>query len=118
MAAKPGRVAKVRARAELAAAERRKAYKEAGKSAGERILRAEDGEKFKIETDIPPPEGRGGWGWVNQMEVGDSVFVSVTESNAERRRDKLRNTCERLRSAGKSFTIRKVPGGYRIWRVK
>jgi hypothetical protein len=69
---------------------------------------------FVIEKGVPfpGPQGRGLFGAVRRMEVGDSIFVA----------DGKQNTVSATGSAigrrtGRKFMTRKVEGGIRIWRV-
>jgi hypothetical protein len=72
----------------------------------------------KIEKNIPIPGIRGGALTrkypFNEMEVGDSIFVE--------KRKGLYNPGNAAGNYGKThgmkFSVRKVEGGFRIWRIK
>jgi len=71
---------------------------------------------FKIEKNVPSPttDGKSKYPF-GEMSIGDSFFVSDYDSI----------THGRLRSAAQSygkknsmkFTVRKVDGGIRVWRI-
>ena len=71
--------------------------------------------EFKIEKGVPiPKKGREKKVWpFDEMAVGDSFFVTAdlhgraqTAASWYSRRDR------------KKFTVRKVDGGYRVWRTR
>jgi len=69
---------------------------------------------FPIESDVPMPEdGRASYPFP-LMEVGDS-FSIADQSAAEKARRAA--TVHQKRHGGR-FSIRKVEGGYRLWRVQ
>lgn len=65
--------------------------------------------KYKIEKGVEFTKYRGKWDWVAEMQVNDSVFVE-TQKEADGIRYALR---WRYRKA----KMRKIDGGYRVWRV-
>ena len=73
---------------------------------------------FKIEKNIPLPQdlrGRGGkYPW-REMEIGDSFFISNEETNQTRIHSAP--SYFSLRNPAYKFRVRKVAGGYRIWRI-
>jgi len=74
--------------------------------------------EFKIEKGIAIPERKGGTVKYpfEQMEVGDSFFVP---ESAEVRRSNFSNSASSYgKRTGKKFTVRKVEGGWRCWRVE
>lgn len=76
------------------------------------------GEEMEIEKGVPiPPKRRERNSWLpffEKMEIGDSVFVtsslrnqiSVNAANYKRRHPNW------------NYTIRKVEGGRRLWRIE
>lgn len=70
-------------------------------------------DEFKVEKHVPVPPPRAIYPW-SEMEVGDSFFV-----DDPRLRERISSAAakERQRS-GKRFTVRKVRGGLRVWRVE
>ena len=66
-----------------------------------------------IEKGIPiPPQGRCGCQRkhaVHSMEVGDSILFSVEK--------KAKSAHGLLSRVGKKTTVRKVEGGWRVWRT-
>lgn len=70
--------------------------------------------EIKIESNIPIPESKTGPKYpFAQMEVGDSFFCASGLS--DQLRNSLRNNAYRFKP--KSFVIRKVDGGLRVWRT-
>ena len=71
--------------------------------------------EFKIDKDVPIPEGAGKKSYkypFSEMEVGDSFFTDVL-------REKLYPAASYYgKRNGKKFSIRKMEGGYRVWRIK
>ena len=77
---------------------------------------------IKIEKGIPIPSRKGGQGGpkrvfpgIEQMGVGDSYFVPKELKAQKRTSSIIANHSKRL---GFKFTIRKVEGGCRVWRIK
>jgi hypothetical protein len=74
--------------------------------------------QFKIEANVivPPKQRRGIYPW-RLMNVGDSFFVEGDDSSV---RSNVANcaTSFSCRNKGYRFSIRKVPGGLRVWRVE
>lgn len=63
---------------------------------------------YKVESGIqPPPHGRAIYPWAT-MKVGDSFFVENTGRNPPA-------SCNGNRFG--KFTVRKVEGGWRVWRT-
>ena len=74
------------------------------------IVSMKDGElsEMKIEKNVPIPKmGRGDWDFLENMEIGDSIFFE-TKTAAMRCRDAMR-----YRKMG--YRTSKVGGGYRVW---
>lgn len=68
-----------------------------------------------IEKGIPMPASQAGrhrlYPW-NEMEVGDSFLMPVTRGQT------ALNQCQKASARyGRKFSVRKVEGGYRVWRV-
>ena len=73
---------------------------------------------YKIEPSIPYP-GRPGrkasrYPW-RDMEIGDSFFVSDEETT--QRRIGSAPAYFSIRNPEYKFSVRKVEGGYRVWRI-
>lgn len=70
---------------------------------------------FKIEKDVPVPEGRSGVQKYpfHEMQAGDS-FLLPREGNINAAR---RSATAYGARHNKVFTARKTPDGLRIWRV-
>ena len=71
---------------------------------------------IEIDKNIPVPlySGRGGpakYPW-RQMDVGDSFFVANIKANTVSAAARLVG-----KRMGASFTVRKVDGGVRAWRI-
>jgi hypothetical protein len=69
--------------------------------------------KYVIEKGVPRPAGIGLGGktdMIRQMEIDDSIVVP-TSRDAENFR-----TC--ANAGGMKVSVRKVDGGFRVWRVK
>lgn len=73
---------------------------------------------MKIEKGLPIPKKIGGFGapikfgLLMEMEVGDSILFDDVKTAAA--------ATSRLRTAklqGFKFCVRKVEGGYRVWRL-
>lgn len=70
---------------------------------------------FTIEKNIRPPTSGSTKYPFKEMEVGDSFFAPVlnpNQDNAIRTRTYGYGT-----QSGKKFSVRKVEGGVRVWRV-
>ena len=73
-----------------------------------------------IEDGVPIPDfqySRYPW---KEMRVGQSFFVRTPDDQKVRARVLGSLTscrCNAQRKLGRRFTIRRVPGGYRAWRV-
>ena len=69
---------------------------------------------ISIEKGVPMPERSSGWGkfgnTIREMEVGDSVLVTVQRDVAN-----LMSSGKRI---GLGMSSRKVEGGWRVWRIK
>lgn len=73
----------------------------------------DEGPEFKVESGFPVPF-KGRWrGLLDSMKVGDSFGLPAVDrlriANAITHMQKIRT--------GLKFTVRKVPEGYRCWRV-
>lgn len=70
-------------------------------------------DNFRIDHDIPPPNGKTKYPWRELKAVGDSFFVPNVNT---------RIMSAQAGAAGKKFNMkfitRTVEGGCRIWRVK
>jgi hypothetical protein len=73
---------------------------------------------FKIEKGlpIPPGKGRGGMYPFDQMEAGDSFFVA--DDPGIKGTSVSNSAASYERKHNKKFSVRKVEGGWRCWRVK
>jgi hypothetical protein len=71
-------------------------------------------EEFAIEkgVPIPLPKKAGKYPW-RTMEVGDSFFVANVGH-----KDFATNASQARKRTGFKFTLRKVEGGVRIWRIE
>jgi hypothetical protein len=74
---------------------------------------------YKVDKDVPPPRP-GSWStkpWPD-MKVGESVFFEgITLRQAQSLGGCVHSWAKRHNPAGMKFTMRKVDGGYRIWRI-
>lgn len=64
---------------------------------------------YKIEKNVERPQWRGKMNFVDEMNIGESIFVLD-----QKEMDSIRFA---LRHRGKRASCRKMDGGYRIWRV-
>jgi hypothetical protein len=73
--------------------------------------------QFPIEKDIPlPPRNRNGKYPLPDMKIGDSFLVPKDSIKNE---NNLRTTiCKYAKSIHVTVTVRAVPDGWRVWRVK
>lgn len=71
-------------------------------------------ETFKIEKGIPFPQRRMTYSFA-AMDVGDSFFAADMERDSA-----IRSSASAFgkESGGKKFSVAKVDGGVRVWRVK
>ena len=74
---------------------------------------------YKIEHDVPPPSAssrKGSTYPFKDMNCGDSFFVPQSGPNY----DALRQAAIRFSKNNPeyAFSLRKVKGGYRVWRVE
>ena len=70
--------------------------------------------EIEIQSDVPMPKlpAHAKYPWV-KMQVGDSFFVpGQTSQNFGGTLDNAR------KSTGRKFTVRKVDGGIRVWRLE
>lgn len=72
---------------------------------------------YEVEKNVPIPERSGGripkYPW-NEMDIGDSFLVEdLTAYNAL-----MSGAGQRKIRNGEVYTIRKVPEGVRVWRIK
>lgn len=76
---------------------------------------------FTIEKSVPiPVPGTVKTGVTNalkQMNVGDSVLIPMGVTNRNRLSSRFSEFAKTKAGAGKRFTQRKTPDGYRIWRI-
>jgi hypothetical protein len=71
---------------------------------------------YKIEKNIPVPPRRGKFKYpLGQMKIGDSFFVKQEDSNNGQIR--FASSYFAKRNKGYLFTVRKVEGGFRVWRI-
>ena len=74
---------------------------------------------YKIEKDIPAPlpntKGVGKYPW-REMKIGDSFFIPYADTNYSQVNSAPSYFSRR--NPEYKFTVRKVEGGYRIWRIK
>jgi len=84
-------------------------------------------EAYKIKVDFPVPENGKSSGRprkyprIEQMNVGDSFFVSCDELNIGHTQRSILGTFRRKRckaDLSTEITTRRMPGGIRVWRVK
>lgn len=76
---------------------------------------------FAIESNIPVPLTATGashrWPFA-EMKIGDSFFVPLETAGAIGQIVRPAASVWARRHAGFKFTIRKMDGGYRIWRIE
>jgi len=76
-----------------------------------------------IEKGIPLPSidlRRSTWGFLSEMEIGDSVMLkppSLSSVDGFDFENKIRVAASRMKRKGRSFTVRSENDGFRIWRV-
>jgi len=77
---------------------------------------------FKIEKDIPIPVARNKNQPfpVSELETGDSFFIPLEYiENHYKNPDSVFSLFSVTgKRTGKKFTVRKMDGGYRVWRIK
>jgi hypothetical protein len=68
-------------------------------------------ETMEIQKGVPMPTQKYP---LDDMDIGDSIFF-----DSDTKRHQLDNAVQRVRyRTGRKFTIRKVDGGFRLWRVE
>lgn len=70
---------------------------------------------YEIEKNIPMPTGENGWGFsaaVRSLQLTDSVLSDKSENTTRATVSKI------SRLTGSVFVVRKVDGGFRVWRTK
>ena len=70
-----------------------------------------------IEKNIPLPIGDARR-LARDMEISDSVFFKDSEQNPRVSRSKSNALATELRKIKRKGTIRRVDGGFRVWRLK
>lgn len=85
--------------------------------------------EIKIEKNIPIPKSKTGEARVltgfpkilSQMEIGDSIFILVEESDMKRQfsliSGKAYSAARRKGFEGRKYSARRVEGGVRLWRI-
>jgi hypothetical protein len=76
------------------------------------------GEIFKIERDVPLPLTLAERMPLEEMEVGDSFFAAVPEGKNYFRSQIASAITTYSRNTQRRFTVRKVDGGVRVWRIE
>ena len=78
------------------------------------------GPEFKIEKDIPIPLRLREQMPLDEMEVGDSFFVTTPENKTQQQhRIVISNNVKYYsRITGKHFTVRNADSGVRVWRTE
>lgn len=74
---------------------------------------------YKIERNVPVPKSTAGARAkypFREMKIGDSFFAPATQG-MNRNRIASAATYFGIRHPGYRFSIRKVEGGWRVWRV-
>lgn len=73
---------------------------------------------YKIDKDIPIPDKRPSKYPFAEMSVGDSFFVAADKAPSKRVSTAVGNAAERgIGGSDRSYTVRRVDGGTRCWRV-
>ena len=78
---------------------------------------------YKVEKNVPLPKKRRGREGTSiypfqQMGVGDLFFVSATQTEQALYINRIRSAGDKLREKGMHFSVRKVEGGVRCWRIR
>tara|TARA_R100001510_G_C7454634_1_gene77909 strand:+ start:184 stop:444 length:261 start_codon:yes stop_codon:yes gene_type:complete len=69
--------------------------------------------QYKIEKNIPIPYRNKMLVLASEMDVGDSIFFEGQQG-----RSRGNNLCANLQKLELDGCVRKVEGGYRVWRTK
>ena len=75
---------------------------------------------IKIEKNIPIPDNSLSEYASLEMDVGDSFFVACEEAKRGKTRTRIWNKiriCMTKKELNRNHTIRKVDGGFRVWRL-
>lgn len=76
---------------------------------------------FEIKNDVPvPPHANAKFGitaTLRKMEVGDSFQIPVGVTNKNRLSSAFARYATTKDGAGKRFSQRKMPDGFRVWRI-
>jgi hypothetical protein len=78
---------------------------------------------FTIDKNVPVPASTAGRGPVypfTDMQVGDSFLVPVAAGEAATKRAAGLSRAASMnakKNAGRKYTVRKVEGGVRVWRL-
>ena len=76
-------------------------------------------EDIKIETGIPLPPANGAKYPFATMNVGDSFFVPFDGEDPNTVRERIGSPAGQWsRRHEQKFTVRRVAGGMRVWRIK
>lgn len=68
---------------------------------------------FKVEKNVPKPQGRGLFETIRQLQVNESLSLPAE------RKSSLASYASKLKKDGKDFTVRvQEDGTVRIWRIK
>ena len=75
--------------------------------------------EIKVEkgVEIPPMKAHNKYPW-DRLEVGDSFFVTLTNRNEHSLRSSLAACANNRSRRGNKFIVRKVDGGFRVWRTE
>jgi len=71
--------------------------------------------EIEIEKGVPQPDAKTGKYPFRQMEVGDSFFAPLGSSDPNPFNTYA--TAKRIKD-GRKYSVRRVDGGIRVWRVK
>lgn len=77
--------------------------------------------RFKIDKGIPipTPMNLGLTKQIREMEVGDSFFIPVEKGNEKTtQRTMSSKLCVATKGTDFQMTVRKVPGGFRAWKIE
>lgn len=72
--------------------------------------------EYKVEKGLKIPEYKNSSKKYPILKVGESFFVPCTDEDKQRIQNNL-STGSRYRREGK-YTVRRVDGGIRIWRIE
>lgn len=75
--------------------------------------------EYKIEKNIPLPQSSMIYP-VLKMEVGDSFFIPCADAEYQIEGGRIRSRLQheiRHCHPKRTMSVRRVPGGYRVWRI-